>query len=344
MSRDLVLESCFLDGITQVQFGSGICKSLLAVSSWDAHLRVFEPQSGSKSLVRECNLETAVLACSWGAPESSTLYGSTYDGFIFATDALNVSESSDTELIGRHEGGIRCLNYHNERQLLFSGSFDSSVKCWDTRTAGRQTPVETLQQPGKVFAMDVLNDQLIVGTAGRHILIYDIRNLKTPTAQRTSSLGFQTRSIKLFPDGSGYAVACVEGRVAMETIDNRRKSVFAFKCHRKETEGTSLAFPVNCIAFHPVHGTFVTGGCDNIVNVWDPINKKRLKQYPAYPTSIASVDFNHDGTLLAIASSYTFEQGEKDAPPDEVYIRLVNEIDFKPRAAAPSSRKTAARS
>lgn len=46
-----------------------------------------------------------------------------------------------------------------------------------------------------------------------------------------------------------------------------------------------------------------------MVNIWDGKNKKRLWQSSAYPTGIASLSFNHDGTRLAIASSYTFEQG-----------------------------------
>lgn len=71
-------------------------------------------------------------------------------------------------------------------------------------------------------------------------------------------------------------------------------------------------YPVNAIAFHPVYGTFATGGCDGNVAIWDGQNKKKITNVSGYLTSIASLDFNHDGSLLAIASSYTFEQGEKE--------------------------------
>jgi cell cycle arrest protein BUB3 len=59
-------------------------------------------------------------------------------------------------------------------------------------------------------------------------------------------------------------------------------------------------------------GTFVSGGSDGVVNVWDGANKKRIRQYPKYPSSISSLAFNCDGTSLAIASSYTFDEGEKE--------------------------------
>ncbi|CAG8770725.1 2389_t:CDS:2, partial [Racocetra fulgida] len=69
----------------------------------------------------------------------------------------------------------------------------------------------------------------------------------------------------------------------------------------------------------------VQARADGVVNIWDGFNKKRLRQYPQYPTSIASLDFNKDGQYLAIASSYTFEEGEKDHPPDSVFIRHISE-------------------
>ncbi len=37
--------------------------------------------------------------------------------------------------------------------------------------------------------------------------------------QRESSLKYQTRCISTYPDGRGYALGSVEGRVAMELFD-----------------------------------------------------------------------------------------------------------------------------
>jgi len=105
---------------------------------------------------------------------------------------------------------------------------------------------------------------------------------------------------------------------------------YAFKCHRKTTpSGLQEIYPVNSIAVHPRYcfcgfedvsfltvssryGTFATGGCDGHVNMWDGDNKKRICQLPEFPSSVASLDFNRDGSLLAIASSYTFELGERE--------------------------------
>lgn len=91
---------------------------------------------------------------------------------------------------------------------------------------------------------------------------------------------------------------------------------------------------MNAIAFHPVYGTFATGGCDANVYIWDGENKKRLSGLNPYPTSVASMAFNHDGSLLAVAASYTFEEGEKDHPEDCIFIRNMNEAEVKPKPRA----------
>ncbi|CAM9860904.1 unnamed protein product, partial [Laminaria digitata] len=107
-----------------------------------------------------------------------------------------------------------------------------------------------------------------------------------------------------------------------------QENKYAFKCHRKGDQ----VFPVNAMAFHPVYGTFATGGCDKMVNIWDGKNKKRLWQSSAYPTGIAAMAFNHDGTRLAIASSYTFEQGAIAHPKDQIFVRDVMDSDVRPKA------------
>ncbi len=48
------------------------------------------------------------------------------------------------------------------------------------------------------------------------------------------------------------------------------------------------------------------------VFIWDGEMKKRVAALPTFPTSVAALDFSADGALLAIASSYTWEEGEKE--------------------------------
>lgn len=84
-----------------------------------------------------------------------------------------------------------------------------------------------------------------------------------PEQTRESSLKYQMRCIRCYPNGTGYALSSIEGRVAMEYFDNSEQvqtKKYAFKCHRRSEAGRDVVFPVNAIAFHPIFGTFATGG------------------------------------------------------------------------------------
>jgi cell cycle arrest protein BUB3 len=222
-------------------------------------------------------------------------------------------------VIGNHQDAVKCLSY--SQSLLFSGSWDKSVKIWDQKG---NSLLQTLSMPNKVFSMDTIGNWLVVGLAGRLIHIYDIRQMDEPVQQRESSLKFMTRIVKCMPNEQGYITTSVEGRVAVEYFDpspQEQSKKYAFKCHRQMVDGAEYIYPVNAIEYHPMYlflilicraGTFVSGGGDGVINVWDGQNKKRIRQYPKYPTSIAALSFNCTGTQLAVASSYTFEEGEKE--------------------------------
>ena len=81
----------------------------------------------------------------------------------------------------------------------------------------------------------------------------------------TSPLKQQTRCVANFTDKSGFAVGSIEGRVALQYIQETDQSKnFSFKCHR---DGSNV-YAVNAISFHPTYGTFSTAGSDGTMNFW----------------------------------------------------------------------------
>ena len=119
-------------------------------------------------------------------------------------------------------------------------------------------------------------------------------------------------------NGEGLASGSIEGRVALEnTNPGVTAKRYTFKCHRANDK----IFPVNCLAFNPsAKDIFATGGADGSVCVWDQAEKKRLYSLEGFPTSVSSCEFSSDGSLLAVAVSYTFERGNIDHPPDQVHV------------------------
>ena len=206
------------------------------------------------------------------------------------------------------------------------------MKTWDPRS--EQACTGTHNQTDKVYSMSVSGEQLVVATAGRKVFIWDLRNMSCPQQKRESSLKYQTRCVRSFPNKTGYVLSSIEGRVAVEVFDpspEAQKKKYAFKCHRLKENGIENIYPVNAISFHREHNTFATGGSDGFVNIWDGYNKKRLCQFHRFPTSIASLSFSADGTVLAIASSYMYENDNQKENnfSENIIIRHVSDIETK---------------
>jgi cell cycle arrest protein BUB3 len=64
---------------------------------------------------------------------------------------------------------------------------------------------------------------------------------------------------------------------------------------------------------------------------WDGMNKKKLTTLQKFPTSISALAYNFNGSELAIASSYTFEEGEREHPKDEIFIRKMLDSECMPK-------------
>lgn len=81
-----------------------------------------------------------------------------------------------------------------------TGSWDKTLRCWDARISSGQ---ETYPQPERVYSMSLVGHRLVVATAGRHINVYDLRNMSQPEQRRESSLKYQTRCVRCYPNGTG---------------------------------------------------------------------------------------------------------------------------------------------
>jgi mRNA export factor len=96
-----------------------------------------------------------------------------------------------------------------------AGSWDKTLKYWDLRTPN---PVFSFNLPDRCYAMDVKHPLLVVGTAERHLLVFNLQNPSTPYKQLVSPLKWQTRCVTAFP---GVFSSAVQGL---------RGSAFTFYC------------------------------------------------------------------------------------------------------------------
>ena len=173
--------------------------------------------------------------------------------------------------------------------------------------------------------------------ASRALHIYSLSDLASDSAtqgiapwqRRESSLKFMTRAVACMPNDDGYASSSIEGRVAVEWFDpspTSQSRKYAFKCHRQASpEGIDVVYPVNALTFHPVYGSFASGGGDGFVALWDGVAKRRIRQYQRYQSSVSALSFSGNGKHLAIAISPGFEDG-KEVIEEGVIAVFVKEL------------------
>ncbi|KAL4664812.1 hypothetical protein H8957_016365, partial [Semnopithecus entellus] len=276
------------DGISSVKFSPNTSQFLL-VSSWDTSLRLYGVPANSMRLKYQHTC--AVLDCAFYHPMHAWSGG--LDHQLKIHD-LNIDQEN---LVGTHDAPIRCVEYCPEVNVMVTGNWD--------------------QTPEKVYTLSVSGDRLIVGTAG-----HSVGNMGYVQQRRESSLKYQTRCIRAFPNKQAYVLSSIEGRVAVEYLDPS-----------PEVQKKKYIYPVNAISFHNIHNTFAKSSSDGFGSIWDPFNKKRLCQFHRYPTSIASLAFSNDGTMLAITSSYMYEMDDTEHPEDGIFfIRQVTDEETKPKS------------
>lgn len=277
----------------------------------------------------------------------------------FFTDWCRIDLNTGTQtVLSSHEAGVRNVVYSREHKIIISSGWDSTLHIHrpDAGTNTDSTPA-IIPLPSKPFSISLTATKLVVAMASRALHIYDLKALALLTAQadsataegskvevepwqrRESSLKFMTRAVACMPDDAGYASSSIEGRVAVEWFDPSPESQarkYAFKCHRQTAEdNVDVVYPVNALAFHPIHGSFASGGGDGVVALWDGIAKRRIRQYQKFPASIAAVDFSGNGKYLAIAVSPGFEDGKDEVPEGavKIFVRELSETEAKGKGA-----------
>ncbi|KAI9870374.1 MAG: RNA export factor gle2, partial [Pleopsidium flavum] len=310
ISKDVTLTAPPEDSISDLSFSP--ISEHLAVASWDKKVRIYEinAQGGSegKALFEH---EAPVLSVCWSKDGTKVAGG----GADKAARLLDLGSGQTTaQQVAVHDQPIRCVRFidapGSNAPMLVTGSWDKTVKYWDLR---QSTPAATLECQERVYSLDVKEKLMVIATADRYI---NIVNLDQPTKfykTMQSPLKWQTRVVSCFSDATGFAVGSIEGRCAIQYVEDKDSSSnFSFKCHRETPPSSremSNVYSVNAISFHPVHGTFSTAGSDGTFHFWDKDAKHRLKGYPAVGGTISSTCFNRNGSIFAYAVSYDWSKG-----------------------------------
>ncbi|KAG8077328.1 hypothetical protein GUJ93_ZPchr0007g4559 [Zizania palustris] len=262
----------------------------LIATSWDNQVRCWEVQSGGQCQAKASISHDHPVLCSAWKDDGMTVFSGGCDKQIKMWPLL--SGGQPTVLSG-HEAPVKELAWIPQMNLLVSGSWDKTLRYWDVR---QPQPAHVQQLPERCYALSLSYPLMVVGTADRNVIVFNLQNPQTEFKRIVSPLKLQTRCLAAFPDQQGFLVGSIEGRVGVHHVDDSQQGKnFTFKCHR---DGNDI-YSVNSLNFHPVHHTFSTAGSDGGFNFWDKDSKQRLKAFNKCPSAITCSTFNQDGSLFA---------------------------------------------
>ncbi|KAH9667315.1 protein RAE1 [Citrus sinensis] len=350
---------------------SSLCFSpkanILVATSWDNQVRCWEISRGGTGVASvpkaSISHDHPVLCSTW-KDDGTTVFSGGCDKQVKMWPLLS---GGQPVTVAMHDAPIKEVAWIPEMNLLATGSWDKTLKSssvrslccavecndlakwdnmcmwivkwyWDTR---QPNPVHTQQLPDRCYALTVRYPLMVVGTADRNLVVFNLQNPQTEFKRINSPLKYQTRCVAAFPDQQGFLVGSIEGRVGVHHLDDSQQSKnFTFKCHRDGSE----IYSVNSLNFHPIHHTFATAGSDGAFNFWDKDSKQRLKAMSRCGQPIPCSTFNNDGSIFAYSVCYDWSKGAENHNPATaktyIYLHLPQETEVKgkPRAGT-SGRK-----
>uniref|UniRef100_A0AC35UIJ9 WD_REPEATS_REGION domain-containing protein n=1 Tax=Rhabditophanes sp. KR3021 TaxID=114890 RepID=A0AC35UIJ9_9BILA len=326
-SSDIELEWPLVSPISCIAFSKE--SNLLAVGSFDGLICIYNFNESLQTfqIYHKFGHSSNVLSLVFDG--KSGLFSGDFSGVIKHTTLVHDME---TQVFGNHEQGVSFLTISSQRNLLISAGYDQIIKIYDL-VCGRV--IKELKAGGKVFAMDSNDDWLAVGNSHHDLYVFNLEDLNEHAIIKRELTKYQLRSLKILNDKETIVAATIEGRVCVEAIDiteNHKSKRYAFKCHRKKIEGIEQVYPVNAVAAHPTEAVFATGGSDRSLTLWDPKRRKRLVQLPNLQNSVQALEYNYNGTFIAIGMSFLNEL--EDAPLNSensyVIVKKVDEIVIAP--------------
>ncbi|XP_055809986.1 mitotic checkpoint protein BUB3.3 [Solanum dulcamara] len=312
------------DAISRIRFAPH--SNNLLISSWDSSLRLYDVDSSK--LRMEAPSEAALLDCCF--ENERVCFSAASDGSVNRYDL----DSGIKVTVGNHDDLATLVEYSAETCQIITAGWDKKINFWDARSTKSHGCLNSLVSEVESMSLSGLN---LMVAAGSSVNIYDIRSFKTSVHTK----GVKVKCVRPIFNPKGFVVGSIDGRVLLEYIcKSNSNEGYAFRCHPKVKDGRRHLVTVNDIAFNPsIIGSFVTGDNDGYATLWDARGRKRIFEMSRYPNSVISLSYSHDGLLLAVASSYSYQEANEIEEAPQIFIHEMGNCDLTSPSSGASNQK-----
>ncbi|XP_048325158.2 protein RAE1 isoform X2 [Ziziphus jujuba] len=226
----------------------------LVATSWDNQVRCWEIMRSGNAVgstpKASISHDHPVLCSAW-KDDGTTVFSGGCDKQAKMWPLLSGGQPMT---VAMHDAPIKELAWIPEMNLLVTGSWDKTMKYWDTR---QPNAVHTQVLPDRCYALTVRYPLMVVGTADRSLVVFNLQNPQTEFKRITSPLKYQTRCVAAFPDQQGFlvhhtfATAGSDGAFNFWDKDSKQRLKAMSRCSQ----------PIPCSAFNNDGSIFAYSVC-----------------------------------------------------------------------------------
>ncbi|MBA0622978.1 hypothetical protein Godav_008476 [Gossypium davidsonii] len=157
--------------------------NFLIATSWDNQVRCWEISRNGTAVAStpkaSITHDQPVLCSTW-KDDGMTVFSGGCDKQVKMWPLLSGGQPMT---VAMHDAPIKEVAWIPEMNLLATGSWDKTLKYWDTR---QSNPVHTQQLPDRCYALTVKYPLMVVGTADRNLIVFNLQNPQVVFSYKSS--------------------------------------------------------------------------------------------------------------------------------------------------------------
>jgi WD40 repeat protein len=282
-------------------------RRFLSSVGWDRHLKLWDLSSGEQvsPLVERSQgiLSVVFLDCKGDRYRLAT------GGFDRKVEIRsfypNERELSLDRVLSKHSGSIHALAYAPRQKILVSGSYDCTIRQWDSDSG--DTIQSSYDDSGAVYAIALHEATGIIASAGGdgRVTLWQLNS-----GEKLGSLAGNVSSVEslaIAPDGQTLAAGCSDGTIKLWqlAIDAlAQSSARPLRVLQAGSDGVKTLLFSSALASAP--GQYLcSGSSDGQVKIWYPGSSDPLESFSGSERAkpISSLALSADNRLLAVGNT-----------------------------------------